>query len=526
MYRGMLGLAFALLFAIPGVPPAQGQESASGYCHEAQELLAQRKYAEARTAARRALEIDSDSAEAESLMGTAEFALGDFEAARRHLERALSLQPDLLAARRALGATYMKQQRLSEARREFQMALDSQPKDFLSLYSLGLTYLLDDQPAEALKWFEKASQLNPTDFTLLAGLLKAYLKLREAPKAADTLSLLDARLHERDPRRLELAALLVSEGAFDLAIPEFERLLKAQPESHEIGYNLALAYHRAGKETEALALLERMVKVKEDAELENLLGEVERSRGNRAGALAAFERAAELEPENEDYRFDSALALCHQEPLTHALGAFAAGTRDFPRSVRMWLGWGATFYLAGKYADAARTLLRAAEIAPQRPEVYYLLGRAYDAAGPLQEAFEQRFVRYLSNQPSDAWAEYFYGKILATRGRQDLPGTLAEAQQHLERAIALDANLAEAYAGLGAALETRGDLEGACKALERAVELDPKSSAAYYKLAQVYRKLGRSDRARTALEKFQQLKKEAAQRERDAIRGFLERAKQ
>ena len=43
--------------------------------------------------------------------------------------------------------------------------------------------------------------------------------------------------------------------------------------------------------------------------------------------------------------------------------------KDFPHSVRMRLGWGASCYLSGKYPEAAQTLLKAAEIAPNPSEV-------------------------------------------------------------------------------------------------------------------------------------------------------------
>jgi tetratricopeptide (TPR) repeat protein len=126
--------------------------------------------------------------------------------------------------------------------------------------------------------------------------------------------------------------------------------------------------------------------------------------------------------------------------------------------------------------------------------------------------------------PKDVWAQYFYGKILAARSQQASSGDLTEAQQHLERAVALDSNLAEAHMELGNVLEMRGQMEAARGELERAVQLDPKLSAAYYRLAQVYRKLGETTPAQKAVEKFQQLKaQERADLDREQIQNFLER---
>ncbi len=347
----------------------RAQESAQDYVSQAERLLAESKYRQAREAAERALRLEPRSAEAENLAGTAAFALGDLSAAESHLHRAVELRPALVAAHRALAVTYLAEKKLKDARREFLAVLAVEPRDFVSLYSLGVTFLLDDQPVEALKQFERASQVKPHDPTLLARKLEAHLRLKQQPQAEAALADLDSQLSEADAGREQIAALLVNQGAYPLAAHEFEFLRKAHPDSYEVNYNLALAYHRAGREADAARELRRQLAAGESAELEDLLGEVELSRGKGPEALAAYRRAVELDPRSEDYRYDYAQALVHQWALDQALQAFAEAVRDFPRSARMWLGWGATYYLAGKYPEAAQTLLKAAEVAPGRPEV-------------------------------------------------------------------------------------------------------------------------------------------------------------
>jgi superkiller protein 3 len=165
-------------------------------------------------------------------------------------------------------------------------------------------------------------------------------------------------------------------------------------------------------------------------------------------------------------------------------------------------------------------------VAPNRPEVYYLLGRAYDAAGPLQNAIRQQFGRYLDTGTVDPWAEYCYGRVLARQAEQGAPADLAEAQRHLERAITLDDRLAEAHSGLGDVLEMRGQLEAARGQLERAVQLDPKYSPAFYKLGQIYPRLGQQEKARQAAAAFQRLKaEERKDLDREQVQRFLERVR-
>jgi tetratricopeptide (TPR) repeat protein len=505
---------------------ARPQESVVDYCRQAQELLSREQFRDAREAARHALEIDSHSAEAECLLGMAELALGDLDAAGKDLGKALELKPGLIPAHRTLGAMYLKQKRLNDARRQFRLVLTSYPNDFESLYGVGVTFLLDSQPGAALNQFDKALKIKPRDPSLLTSLLQTQLQMKQEAQSAATLTLLDGELDKKDPRRMGLAALLVGEGAYKLAIQQLRRLRETEPESYELNYNLALAYHRAGEEDEAAAFLTGLLEHKDNAELQNLLGDVEESRNNKAQSLAAFRRAAELELQNEDYRYDYAQSLVRVSSLNEAVEVFKAATRDFPGSVRMWLGWGATYYLAGNYTGAAQTFLHANDMAPQDPQVYYLLGRAYDAAGPFQDTIAQRFASYLARQPQDAWAEFSYGRILAVRGRQSSREDLAEAQRHLERAIVLDGRLAEPRVELGGILERRNQLGAARRELEQAVQLDPKSSAAFYKLAELYRKIGELERAQKALERFQELKTAArTDKDREAIQGFLKHAR-
>jgi tetratricopeptide (TPR) repeat protein len=505
----------------------QGQLSARDYIRQAERFMADNNYQQARVSAGKAVELDPHSGEAAALVGAAEFGLGDLEAAQKSLQAALDLEPGLLLARRTLGGVYLKERRTKEARREFELALNSHPQDFVSLYSLGLTFLVDKEPAEARLQFEKASAQNPRDPRALLGMLQADISLNQPSQAANDLAKLDAELGARDALRYEIAALLVNAGAYELAIQEFERLRQVDPGSDDLNYNLALAYHRVGKEGQASELLQHLLAREEKAELENLLGEVELTRNNFPRALAAFRRAAELEPGSEDYRYDYAQSLVSQRSFDQALDVFARAAADFPNSPRIWLGWGGTYYLVGKYKEAARTLLHAAEIGPRWPPVYYLLGRAYDASGPLQDTITKQFAAYLRTDPRDAWAQYFYGRILAESSQPASSERLSEAREYLERAIALDHNLAEAHAELGKLLDQRGQVQAARKELEIAEQLDPQSSATCYWLVQVYRKLGESALALRAMARFEQLKtKERKNVDREQIQGFLARAKE
>ena len=517
-------LGLALLLVVSASPAVQSVTVDN--LRQAELYLADNNLSQALAAAQKALDLDPHSAEANAIAGAAEFGLGEMASAQKHLQAALQLDPGLLLARRTLGGLYLKQKRAQDASRQFEKALESHPQDFVSRYGLGLALLMDHQPAAARRQLEQALLQKPNDPRVLLGILQADLQLHRSSEAAASLAQLDSQLDPRNPVRREIAALLVSQGAYELAAQEFERLCEVDPDSYDLHFNLALAYYRAGKADRSSETLRNLLNHYDNAEVENLLGEVECSRGDNAKGISAYRRAAELDPRNEDYRYDYAQALAHEWQLNQALEVFRGAADDFPQSPRIWMGWGAAYYLAGRYSEAAQTLLHAAEIAPQAGEIYYLLGRVYDAAGTFQTAIAEKYNDYCRKEPGDPWGQYFYGHILAS-GQQASAAELRDAQDHLEKAIALNKNLAEAHAELGKVLDMGGNLEAARNELERAVQLDPHSSSTYYRLGIVYRKLGNTALADQAMAKFQQLKaQERESSDREHIQGFLERARQ
>jgi tetratricopeptide (TPR) repeat protein len=495
-------------------------------CREAREQLNQGKYALARETAKGALKLNSRSAEAQSLVGQAEFALGNLPAAVEHLREALKIDPGQADARRALGATYLRLKRFEAAQGEFEAALRSRPDDLACLYGLGFSLLSQNKPSQALGPLVKAQRLSPSDPELLTGILQAHLELGQPVQAEAALTELNRQLANDYPQQMQLAAFLVKQGAYDLAIAQFKHLLKSKPDSYDLNYNLALAYQRAGKEDLAATQIHKMLGQKDKAELENLLGEVEATRGNYSQALTAYRQAAVLQPKSEDYQLDYAREMALHSNPNEALKMFAGGVKRFPNSATWWMGLGGCYYLVGKYKEAAETLLHASRLAAGNSNVYALLGLAYDAAGPLKTPIAQRFDDYLKKNPGDAVAHYFYGKILLDQNQGNAGSHLEQAQRELNKAVELKPGLAPAHLELAKLLKMRGDTTAARAQLETVVRLNPESSDAYYQLMQVYRKLGQTQEAAMAAEKFQRLKnlkdKEA---NREQVKKLLSGAK-
>src|SRR5437762_11766767 len=81
-------------------------------------------------------------------------------------------------------------------------------------------------------------------------------------------------------------------------------------------------------------------------------------------AVRAFQKAAELEPHNENYRFDYGYELLRHQTTGAAIAVFASGVRDFPNSGKMRVRLGCAYYVAGQYEEAARSVLQSTTIDP------------------------------------------------------------------------------------------------------------------------------------------------------------------
>jgi len=142
-------------------------------------------------AARRALELDENLAEAHMAFGQAftVFSPADFALGERELRRAIELSPSLAAAHTHLGYTLVRQGRLDESLPELMKARELDPLSSLIMRNLALPYYLKRDYERALEIIRKANELGPgmsttveISFYIQAGLFNEALAQLEKAK--------------------------------------------------------------------------------------------------------------------------------------------------------------------------------------------------------------------------------------------------------------------------------------------------------------------------------------------------------
>jgi tetratricopeptide (TPR) repeat protein len=337
----------------------------------------------------------------------------------------------------------------------------------------------------------QAQTAEGSEVSTLMGILETQLRLKQGTAAQQSAQKLATLLAPTDPRFFQLANLCAIHGDYATAIPLLERVRAAFPQSYDVNYNLSLAYLRNKNQTKAAETLQILVKQHPRAEAYNLLAVVQEQRQQYLEAVRAYQKAAELEPGNENYRFDYAFELLKHKTDRPAVAIFASGVRDFPRSLKLHLGLGCTYFVVGKQEEAAGILLKAIRIEPNNRLAYRLLGKTYEQSASLRAAVEEAFRVYLEKLPADPWAHYYYARILTSIAQSTPKPDFEKAKTHLQRALGLNPRFAEAYVQLAILLQTEDQNQESLPLLARAVEYDPRLAAAHYRLGLAYRRLGK-----------------------------------
>jgi tetratricopeptide (TPR) repeat protein len=300
----------------------------------------------------------------------------------------------------------------------------------------------------------------------------------------------------------DLGEFYLQQDKLEAAIPHLERSQAIDPTHYVNGHDLALAYLKTGRVAPARQQIQRLLQVKETAELHNLLGDTEEAAGNLMAAADAFQKAAHMDP-TEEHLFDWAnnlLQLRAYQPATEVLGE---GVKLHPRSARLQVALGIAHYSRGQFDDAIRTFCAAADLEPDDPRTYLFLGEMYGVSAELSPEVTRRLARFVEKQPGHALGHFYYAMSLW----KTTPGAVAtsDVEGHLKKAAALDPSLAKAHFQLGVMYADQRRYPEAITALEQAVRLVPEMAQAHYRLSQAYRRTGREDLAQKALEVFERL---------------------
>jgi Tfp pilus assembly protein PilF len=381
--------------------------------------------------------------------------------------------------------------------------------------------------------FQKALRLNPgevTAHTYLGVIADGAGDLREAERHFSAAAMAAPSLASA---RNNYGGILMRMGRHKLAAAQFEASLKLERDQPSALVNLAQIRFASGASADLAAaadLFARAYAIKPDAEVARALTVIALRRHDNASAQTRYRAyAARLAAESG--------TPAHAAPARAELGAalFEAGLwqeaadeltavinlnpADAESVVRL-----ARVHLARKDIPAAgRTLEAAVARGVEAAPVYALLADVYEQSGHLENAIPALRLA-IQHDPQSEKYRFAYAMLLtnayapaaaiirleeALKAFPDSPRLwfalgLAnfkldkdeEAAQALNRAIALDAKFAPAFAYLGMMKVKKGAYNEGIALYENALRVDPKLAVAHYLIADAMLKQVETDAAR------------------------------
>jgi protein O-GlcNAc transferase len=427
----------------------------------------------------------------------------DLAAARLDFEKAVRLAPGIGAGHAALGSVLLSLGDLEGAIRELENAHRLDSSDKSTLLNLCVAYSRHQDYAKAIAVYgeleggQPASSL-PADAAI--AIAKAFSASGDMRGAQEVVQ----RAIDADPDNAQLqdaaGTLLAQQQDYASAETRFRRAIA-------LDQTLALAHYH--------------------------LGSVESATSRTADAIAEFDRAHALDPENVQYAIDlsHALLLDHQEgPAIELLRATLAKTGAQPGSQAIEVKYRLALALqsldnvkeampllneviAARPDDAEALTntalahvqlgdakagvllyLRALKLTPSNATLREDLGVAYLQQADLDHALEQFRAGLLIDDQSP---QLHYDLALALKLKDDLAAAVPE----FERAAALDPQLPDPPFTLGIIYMQQGKFEKSAASLEAALALRPGNGEAWATLGSVYEQMREPDKAVPALQK-------------------------
>jgi tetratricopeptide (TPR) repeat protein len=362
-----------------------------------------------------------------------------------------------------------------EAVKQFEAALALNPRDAASLSNLGSVRMSLKQYRLAKNSFEAAARIAPDDVPTLLGLFQAQLKLALVKESQETANRLLSQPAIDEQTIQIVGALQGDSGEYARAVRSFEKGARLFPDSAAMQFNLGLALQKSGDVARASDVLEALRQKQDSAELEDVLGEVSEQNGAFLEAVRSYQRAAEMEPKNEGFRFDYTCELLAHLNFEAARLVSERAVHDFPESVRMSVALGLALFGLERVAEAQQLFLQTV------PEGEDLL------------------LAFYRKHANGFMAPYLLGR--AALNRHDA----VRAANLLKASVNLRSDYAPAHFELGRALVELGRVNEAVDQYRAALKIEPKNAETLYRLTLAYRKLGEMQLAEEAEAEFRKL---------------------
>jgi superkiller protein 3 len=358
-------------------------------------------------------------------------------------------------------------------------------------------------------------QWNTARATVLAQLAKSQYETGSFDKSQQTLNEAMALAPDNAGIHLLQAKLSLEQGQLERADRELKVVLTLDPKNAEAEYFSGVVYQRWQKPdmayecyvrasekapeelayvlaraemlvalnnpTDALSLLrDKLDFFEHNAVLHQTIGQILMDQGKYEQAVAAFNQAAVLSPDDAGVRENLAMAQFQNHQYREAAATYGRMLREDQNKQRadLWLALGECQMQTGRARDARNSFEQATEISASSTAAWLSLAKCTIQLGDTKRA-ELVLRKALALDAGSGEAHLMLGYV---RLRQD---RLPEAMGEFQKASALDSTDTVSLCMVGYVMEKTGKPEQALKYYAQALKINPDDQLASKLLASV-----------------------------------------
>jgi len=392
-------------------------------------------------------------------LGRALGDLGRHTEALQCYERALALKPDLAAIHRGRGTALLQLGRIDEALGSLQQAVRLAPNDAHAQCDLGVALERVARHQDALQCFKRAIALDPkhAEAHHNLGLVEAALgRHREALASIERALALQPRQPQAHSNRGNALRAL---GRPAEALESYQRALSIQSGDAITLHNRGLALMDLERPIEALASFDQalasspapsgvpsgaassaVASLTASAPTHFSRGRVCLQLGRASEALASFERALALAPQDCDAHFYRGYALALLERHAESLASFDDAVALKPDYAEALNNRGVALGRLSRPHEALESFARALASKPDYAEAYTNAGNTHKALKRYDEALRS-FDRALSIKPDDVMGTWSKALLTLTLGDLAQGWPLYESRFRLQHLGSLQRSL-------------------------------------------------------------------------------------
>lgn len=284
---------------------------------------------------------------------------------------------------------------------------------------------------------------------------------------------------------------------------ELRRALESAVEPHDLALTIAALHYVHGKASDAAKIGEQVIAARPNVmPAHHTLGLFYEKAGENEKALAAFQKASELDP-----KFAAAPVrigiLCVEKDPPRALAAFRKACELAPEDPRPFLGAAKVLKTEGKNEEAYKMVQEALQRFPNYAEAHRDAAAICTALGKKDEAArheERAAIGGIPTNPDPMLSQILlFGLDLRTVVQTAVSlaqaGNTKDAETLLMTAIPLDTQGTMARRAMASVKTVSGKLDEASSILRSLVEADAKDVAAVFQLGDVLSKQGKNEEA-------------------------------